>query len=77
MIHVQTAHPQQDAMQFPALMISQDTACLILASAGDAVNIIGVCLHPGASEHHNGDIRTDWPRCQFVPYQLPLVIRNA
>lgn len=77
MIHVQTAQPQQAAVQFPALMISQDTACLILASAGDAVNLIGVCLHPGASEHHYCDIRMDWPRRQFVPYQLPLVIRNA
>ena len=67
----------KDVAKHPRLSPEEEKTLPILASAGDAVNIIGVCLHPGASEHHNGDIRTDWPRCQFVPYQLPLVIRNA
>jgi len=80
MIQVSSLSPQEpDSRQFLLLMISEKTACLILASGVNAAlpsQLVGVCLHRGASPHAPGNIRSDWEREQFTPFEPPITISN-
>ena len=79
MIRVTSSTSPEPGLHFPSLLISEQTACLILACGVNPAlpnALVGVCLHPGASGGNPGDIRDDWDKGLFVPYESEITISN-